>query len=106
MVVYNLLSQENSEDGVRPGSQGLRGFPWSPSMCGVPRYREGGMAGIATLSFRKVGATSPSRWSIGGVKIRIASFVGWEDLTMNAATAAPPNTEHELLLEAGSFWSR
>ncbi len=36
--------QGNREDGVRPGSQGLRGFPWSPSLCGVPRCREGGMA--------------------------------------------------------------
>ncbi len=49
----------NKEDGVRPGSQGLRGFPWSPSLCGVPRCREEIMAGIAT---------SPSRWSIGGSK--------------------------------------
>ncbi len=40
--------QGNREDGVRPESQGLRGFPWSPSLCGVPRCREGGMAGIAT----------------------------------------------------------
>ncbi len=91
--------QGNREDGVRPGSQGPRGFPWSPSLCGVPRCREGGvvakrtahspfawietwlgvatrtnrlpyrgMTGIATLSFLKVGATSPSRWSIGGSK--------------------------------------
>ncbi len=60
--------QGNREDGVRPGSQGIRGFPWSPSLCGVLRCREGGMAGIATSSFRKVGATSPSRRSIGGSK--------------------------------------
>ncbi len=26
--------QGNREDGVRPGSQGLLGFPWSPSLCG------------------------------------------------------------------------
>ncbi len=43
----------NMGDVVRPGSQGIRGFPWSPSLCGVPRCREGGTAGIAT-SFRKV----------------------------------------------------
>ncbi len=60
--------QGNREDGVRLGSQGLRGFPWPPSLCGVPRCREGGMAGIATSSFRKVGANSPSRWSIGGCR--------------------------------------
>ncbi len=54
----NLMAQGqgNREDGVRPGSQGIRGFPWSPSLCGVPRCREGGLAGIATSSFRKVGA--------------------------------------------------
>ncbi len=60
--------QGNREDGVRPGSQGPRGFLWSPSLCGVPRCREGGVTRMATLSFRKVGATSPSRWSIGGSK--------------------------------------
>ncbi len=54
--------------GVRPGSQWIRGFPLSPSLCGVPRCREGGTAGIAMSSLRKVGATSPSRWSIGGSK--------------------------------------
>ncbi len=48
--------QGNRKDGVRPGSQGIAGFPGSPSLCGVPRWREGGMAGIATSSFRKVGA--------------------------------------------------
>ncbi len=40
------------------------------------------------------------------VKVRIDSFAGWEELIMNETVAAPPNTEHELLLEAGRFWSR
>ncbi len=35
------------------------------------------------------------------VKVRIDSFAGLEELIMNETAAAPPNTEHELLLEAG-----
>ncbi len=59
----NMMGQclGNMGDGVRPGSQGIRGFPLSPSLCGVPRCCEGGTAGIAMSYFRKVGATSPSR---------------------------------------------
>ncbi len=53
--------QGNREDGIRPGSQGIGGFPLSHSLCGVPRCREGGTAGIAMSSF-------PLRWSIGGSK--------------------------------------
>ncbi len=36
----------------------------------------------------------------------IDSFAGWEELIMNETAAAPSNTEHELLLETGRFWSR
>ncbi len=43
---------------------------------------------------------------MAAVKVRIDSFAGWEELIMNETAAAPPNTEHELLLEAGRFWSR
>ncbi len=82
--------QGNREDGVRPGSQGIRGFPWSPSLCGVPRFREGGMAG----------------GQLAAVKARVDSFASWEELIMNETAAAPSNTEHELLLETGRFWSR
>ncbi len=40
------------------------------------------------------------------VEVCIDSFAGREKLIMNESAAAPPNTEHELLLEAGRFWSR
>ncbi len=92
-------------DTARPGSQGIRGFPRSPSLCGVPRCREGGTAGIDTSSFRKLGATSPSigDGQLAAVKVRIDSFAGWEELIMNETAAAPSNTEHELLLEVGRF---
>ncbi len=40
------------------------------------------------------------------VEVCIDSFAGWEELKMNESTAAPPNTDHELLLDAGRFWSR
>ncbi len=66
----NLMGQGlgNMGDAVRPGSQWIRGFHWSPSLCGVSRCREGGRAGIGTASFPEVGATSPSQWPIGGSK--------------------------------------
>ncbi len=40
---------------------------------------------------------------LAAVKVRIDNFAGWEELVMNESAAAPPNTEHELLLEAGRF---
>ncbi len=42
----NLMGQGlgHMGDAVRPGSQEIRGFPWSPSLCGVPRCREERMA--------------------------------------------------------------
>ncbi len=38
------------------------------------------------------------------VEVCIDSFAGWEKLIMNESASAPPNTEHELLLEAGRFF--
>ncbi len=66
----DLIGQSLGNMGVavRPATLGIRGFHWSHSLCGVSRCREGGTAGIATSSFPKVGATSPSQWSIGGSK--------------------------------------
>ncbi len=43
---------------------------------------------------------------LAAVEVCIDSFAGWEELIMNESAAAPPNTEHERLLEAGRFWSR
>ncbi len=43
---------------------------------------------------------------MAAVEVCIDSFAGWEELIMNESAAVPPNTEHELLLEAGRFWSR
>ncbi len=57
----NLMKQVLG-DVVRSGSQGNRVWLWSLSLC----CREGGTAGSAMSFFRKVGAPSPSRWSIGG----------------------------------------
>ncbi len=45
-----------------PGAKGFEGFLGHLRCVGC----EGGTVGIATSSFRKVGATFPSRWSIGG----------------------------------------
>ncbi len=40
---------------------------------------------------------------LAAVEVCIASFAGWEELIMKESAAAPPNTEHDLLLEAGRF---
>ncbi len=98
--------QGNREHGVRPRSQGLRGFPWSPSLCGVQRCREGGMAGTRRRPSRKLAQLLHHCGQLAAVEVCIDSFFGWEELIMNESAAAPRNTEHELLLEAGRFWSR
>ncbi len=41
---------------------------------------------------------------LAAVKVGIDRFAGWVELIMNEAAAAPSNTEHVLLLEAGRFW--
>ncbi len=43
---------------------------------------------------------------LAAVEVCIDRFAGWEERLMNESAAAPPNTEHEFLLEAGRFWSR
>ncbi len=89
----------NMGDAVRPGTQGIRGWLWSPLLCVVTRYREGGTAGSGTSSFRKVDAPSHRRGQLAAVKVRVDSFASWEELVINETAAAPPNTEHERLLE-------
>ncbi len=96
---------ENMGDVVRPGSQGIRGFPWSPSLCGVrcvkearPESRRRPPGKLAQFLYHGS--------QLAAVKVRNDRFADWEELIMNETAAAPPNTEHELLLEAGRFWSR
>ncbi len=43
---------------------------------------------------------------LAAVEVRIDSFAGWKELIMNETATAPQNTEHELLLDTGRFWSR
>ncbi len=66
----NLVEQGLGDmgDAVRPESQGIRWWLWTPSLYGVTRCREGGTDGSAMSPFREVGAHSPPRWSIGGSK--------------------------------------
>ncbi len=45
------LMEQCLGDVVRSGSQGIRGWLWSPLLRGLTWYLEGGTAGSATSSF-------------------------------------------------------
>ncbi len=87
-----------------PGAKGFEGFLGHLRCVGCGVVVKEARSESRRRPFGKLAQLFHHGGQLAAVKVRIDSFVGWEELSMNEAAAAPPITEHELLLEADRFW--
>ncbi len=98
--------QGNREDGEDPEAKGFEGFLGHLRFVGCSVVVKEAWPESRRRPSRKLAKILHNGGQLAAVEVCIDGFSGWEELIMNESATAPPNTEHELLLEAGRFWSR